>query len=1013
MQTMQRMKQQYRQIAALVVFAMLTALVTTGGKPIHAAASGQSEEQTIFTVQTPTGSDSDTRYELGTRFAAEVDGLITKVRLYASASEGGTHTVRIWNAEETAVVGGPYEWTFEAGTAGWKVFELPKPVEAAGDTDYIVAVSNGEDKYYSHESGGFSKPIINGNLITYKGSGLFTTKLGQMPSTSFGDANYFRDVVFVPKAAEAETLFGKSQSPEPTTDAIPYELGVKFSSDAAGWITAVNVFGVKGETGDHTVRIWSTDDGKLLAGPYTFAFAGNNDWVAFELPERLSIQAGVTYTAAVSTGSDDAKYYPVVPGGLSKAGSNGSHLAYPANAGVFSTAVGAMPKDSFGGGNYLRDITFQPNASIPQGIQRFNRVKDTIEALGAIQDLHLDLSDYERLTVVQKVQAVELLLAKRPETGFVSRADAQAALDTAIADVRRQSMTKALKYVNWAAVPEAMEDALLSPDLQLALGFFDKLSETQRKAVTREMIRKRPAAGYADQAAVQARFDSLVFGDIKGRPEESMLADWINRGFLVGHPDATIRPDEIMTASEFAALANRALQLGDGEALRLSDFGYPAGKPLTIEDGAVLVARIANLDTGVAVNKLDNYKDAKQVKPDNRKYVNAALAGGYLKPVSGDRLGANQKLTTAKAVSLLYSVVDPDVGQPNFYPVGVWQQSASNAMAYRNIGINMYVGPSSGLTDANYRLYDAAHMKLILGQDATDRKFWPDSMIYAWMQSDEPDNAQSDGSGGYGPPIQPDAVVQNYNRWKAADPTRPVFLNLGQGVAWKDWYGRGTDTGKQELYPEYAKGADIVSFDIYPVNSTDAPVAGKLHLVAEGVSNLKTWTEGRKPVWTVIETSNYNGVEGHTPTPEQVRSEVWMAIIQGASGLEYFTHSFNPTFIEATPLQDETMKAALAKLNRQIRSLAPVINSGSIAQGVSVTAANSAARIDSVAKEHNGDLYVFASGASSEDTKATIHVPYGKTVEVIGENRSLAVKNGAFADSFAGYGVHLYRIVKQ
>jgi hypothetical protein len=47
---------------------------------------------------------------------------------------------------------------------------------------------------------------------------------------------------------------------------------------------------------------------------------------------------------------------------------------------------------------------------------------------------------------------------------------------------------------------------------------------------------------------------------------------------------------------------------------------------------------------------------------------------------------------------------------------------------------------------------------------------------------DEPDNAQAEGSG-YGPCIDPSVIVAQYNTWHNADPTRPVFLSFGQGVA--------------------------------------------------------------------------------------------------------------------------------------------------------------------------------------------------------------------------------------
>jgi hypothetical protein len=170
-----------------------------------AVEAGSGEPQpptgTIFTSQVPTQFDNDSVYELGTRFWADVAGQITAVRVYTHASEGGNHTVRIWRVTDGAVLAGPYTWNIPSGTEGWKTFTLStpyQPLEITANTDYIVAVSNSSDKYYAEQSHGFDAQIANGHLHTYVGSGVYATNLGTMPSSTWQNANYFRDVVFVP-----------------------------------------------------------------------------------------------------------------------------------------------------------------------------------------------------------------------------------------------------------------------------------------------------------------------------------------------------------------------------------------------------------------------------------------------------------------------------------------------------------------------------------------------------------------------------------------------------------------------------------------------------------------------------------------------------------------------------------------------------------------------------------------------------------------------------------------------
>jgi hypothetical protein len=187
---------------------------------------------------------------------------------------------------------------------------------------------------------------------------------------------------------------------------------------------------------------------------------------------------------------------------------------------------------------------------------------------------------------------------------------------------------------------------------------------------------------------------------------------------------------------------------------------------------------------------------------------------------------------------------------PGFFPLGIWLQSSRHAAEFSKAGFNTYVALSDDLNDQTLAAIKAANMHLITSQDAASLKYINDPTIVAWMHGDEPDNAQDlPGHNGYGPPILPQKIIDEYNTIAQADPSRPVMLNLGQGVAWNDYIGRGTRTGHAEDYAGYIKGADIVSFDIYPVADDDAAVAGKLWYVAKGVDHLKQIAQGQKAVW--------------------------------------------------------------------------------------------------------------------------------------------------------------------
>ena len=261
------------------------------------------------------------------------------------------------------------------------------------------------------------------------------------------------------------------------------------------------------------------------------------------------------------------------------------------------------------------------------------------------------------------------------------------------------------------------------------------------------------------------------------------------------------------------------------------------------------------------------------------------------------------------------------------------------------------------------------------------------------------------------PPITPEAIIKRYGEMREADPDRPVVLNLGQGVAWDGWYGRGTRTNHPEDYPEYVRGCDIASFDIYPACHGNEAVAGKLWYVPYGVERLRTWAGPSRPVWCCIETTGIDNVS-RKATPDQIRAEVWMALIRGAKGLIYFSHQFKPTFIEAGLLADEAVAREVARTNRRIHELAPVLNSPDVPGAVEVVAADPSVPVASLVKRHDDIVYVFVASLREGEAEVRFRMKEGADAEaeVLDESRSLHAPDGEWTDRFTGYQVHLYRV---
>ena len=227
-----------------------------------------------------------------------------------------------------------------------------------------------------------------------------------------------------------------------------------------------------------------------------------------------------------------------------------------------------------------------------------------------------------------------------------------------------------------------------------------------------------------------------------------------------------------------------------------------------------------------------------------------------------------------------------------------------------------------------------------------------------------------------------------------------------------DYIGRGVRRNHPEDYPRYVEGADIVSFDIYPAVHDHPAVRGKLEFVARGVERLVSWAGPQRTVWNCIECTRISNPTTK-PTPAQVRSEVWMALIRGSRGLIYFVHQFRPTFIEAALLADPEMLAAVSNINRQVRELAPVLNSPSLTERVQVSANKPGNPIATLHKRLADTDYLFAANLRNEAITTTLEsADWAKATqaEALDESRSLALKSGRYEDVFRPYDVHLYRI---
>lgn len=356
-----------------------TATKGSGRMDVASISVEDTSEQTILTSQIPDKYDSDTFYELGTRFSAKVNGTITKVRIYTHAEESGVHTVRLWDYKQKKLIAGPYDWDVQAGTTGWQEFVLPNAVNIQANTEYVVSVSNNADtKYYAQGTeaeNSFASPINNRDLVTYAKGGLWSRNKGDMPYNQV-NTNYFRDVVFV---TEEQTIFTTQVPTDFDSATGPYELGTRFKVTEDGFITKVRIYTHEEESGVHTVRIWNRGERTVIAGPYQWNVqAGTTGWQEFELPEAVRIAKDTDYIVAVSSNRSTLYYARGKDSSNSfETPINNRNLVTYVGSGLFSVILGDMPyrtKDNY---SYFRDVVFVVDRSVPVSNPTIELLEDT------------------------------------------------------------------------------------------------------------------------------------------------------------------------------------------------------------------------------------------------------------------------------------------------------------------------------------------------------------------------------------------------------------------------------------------------------------------------------------------------------------------------------------------------------------------------------------------------------------------------------------------------------------
>ncbi len=144
--------------------------------------------------------------EVGTKFGVDVAGAIVGIRFYKGLGNVGPHTARLWSSDGQLLGSVVAE---SESAVGWQQAWFDAPI-AVQPGQWYVASYHAPTGRYSVTGGGLSTAVVSPPLrafasATVGGNGVYRYGAGGFPNGSYGDSNYFVDVLFTDLAAPVVT----------------------------------------------------------------------------------------------------------------------------------------------------------------------------------------------------------------------------------------------------------------------------------------------------------------------------------------------------------------------------------------------------------------------------------------------------------------------------------------------------------------------------------------------------------------------------------------------------------------------------------------------------------------------------------------------------------------------------------------------------------------------------------------------------------------------------------------
>ena len=336
-----------------------------------------------------------------------------------------------------------------------------------------------------------------------------------------------------------------------------------------------------------------------------------------------------------------------------------------------------------------------------------------------------------------------------------------------------------------------------------------------------------------------------------------------------------------------------------------------------------------------------------------------------------------------------------------FFPIAIWMQNSKNIAYQKSLGINTFILNGDPQNESNITFLDSCEKNSVWGiVNHIESRSTKHKALLGWFIDDEPDV--------HG--IDPIILIKKHKKLKLNFPNLITFLNLGPGFSKNSLL----DIEKRlaiSKYMKYSVAADLVGFDYYPIYFCEPE---KIFLVGDLQKEFSQEIMKHRPSFQWIECvsgtdpfcNNLDRGVNDGIYPEELRNQVWQSIVNGATGIGYYTHYMDYGYSKF--YVDKLLEIEIASINKQIMEYEDVIlnNDSSI-----IFYSNFPNDIDMLAKNTEDGIILFTVNTTRKEKEVIISTKNNiSQIKVMEEDRRILSNGNSFSDKFHSLQMHIYLI---